>query len=152
MIRNQMTKSFNSADGYGKNKRKVFNADILTIIDRLGKENIELIFQKAIETALEGDVSAMKVVIDKVVPTRKGVRQKMDLPKIKNVKDLLQAQSNVTNLMSAGEISSAEALEISAVLEKNKNMYDLIEIAEAVKRLEDQAAKNDPTYRRTLAT
>lgn len=149
---NNMTKSFRSADGYGKDKNKTFNVSISTIIDRLGKENIELVFQKAIETALKGDVGAIKVVMDKVSPTRKGIRQKLNMPKIKNVNDLLHAQSSVTNLMSEGEISSAEALEISTVLEKNKNMYDLIEIAEAVKKLEDQAAKNDPTYKKTLAS
>lgn len=146
-----MAKSFRIEDKYGQKKRKALKIDVLNIIDRLGKENIELIFKKTIETALKGDVPAAKIVMDKVIPSRKGIRQKIEIPKINNVKDLLAAQNSVTNLMSDGEISSAEAIEISAVLEKNKSMYDLIEIAEAVKKLEDQAAKNDPTYKRSLS-
>ena len=118
----------------------------LDTLDSIGKKNEVAIMEKAVDLALKGDMAAIKFVLDRSSPSRKGARMVIPLPKIEKAKDLIKAQNVVTELLASGTISASEALDISQILEANNRMFDLHELTEMVKELQAHIQKNDPTF------
>lgn len=84
-----------------------------TLIDEAAGRLTEL----AIERAFAGDMAALKLVFDRLIPPRKSRTIELELPEIRTAADLLTAQGIVATTMARGEISPDEAAEVSKTLE-----------------------------------
>ena len=106
------------------------------VLKALGPASTEEVLKKAMELALNGDVAAIRLILDRVCPAPKGRLVQLDLPYIYNLNDLGIAMDVVTKAMADGKITSDEALSIGSVLEKKMNIInanvtnELLEIKE----------------------
>jgi hypothetical protein len=73
----------------------------------------EALVHKVIAMALEGDPTALKLCIDRVVAPRRDRLVDFDLPKLKSAADLAQVMGAVTHAVAAGRITPAEALALA---------------------------------------
>lgn len=73
--------------------------------------------RKAIDLALEGDTTALRLCLDRIAPVRKGRPVRLDLPEIVTTADLARAQAVVLGAMAAGEITTDEAADVAKLLE-----------------------------------
>jgi hypothetical protein len=87
------------------------------MIETLMAGDADAIARSVVSRAIEGDMTAAKLVLDRIAPPRKGRAVTLDLPAISGLPDLATAQGAVIRAVADGEISPEEATDISRVLE-----------------------------------
>jgi hypothetical protein len=85
---------------------------------------------KAIELALAGDMQALRLWMDRILPPRRDRPVNFDLPPIDNAPDAAATISAVLTATAAGDITPADAGEISKVIELFTKVYKGAELAE----------------------
>jgi len=78
-------------------------------IESLLDGEAEALTRKVIEKAKEGDIAALKLCLDRLVPMRKGRPIEIDLPDVNCASDLAKAGAVVTQQLGEGFISPEEA-------------------------------------------
>ncbi len=106
--------------------------------------------QKAIELALAGDMPALRLCLDRILPPRRDRPVSFDLPPINNAQDAAATVSAVLAAVAAGEITPADAGEISKLIEVYVKAFETAELAERVERLEGMPT-HDRENRRPLS-
>jgi hypothetical protein len=101
------------------------------------EDDADAIVQAVIERAKGGDMVAAKIVLDRIVPIRKGAVVELDLPKVTTSRGVAAAMAALVDAMSAGAITPDEASTISSVLEIRRRAIETQEIDERLKKLED---------------
>jgi hypothetical protein len=74
--------------------------------------------RKAIELALEGNVVALRMCLDRVAPARRGRPMTFNIGPLNNAADMAAAQLAVAGAMCSGQISPEEAAAATNVLER----------------------------------
>ena len=94
---------------------------------------------RAVLTAAKGgDMQAARLVLDRVVPVRKGRSVQLDLPTIEGATDVLAALSLTVAAMAEGEITPDEAAVVASVLEIKRKAIETVELETRLARLEQQ--------------
>ena len=76
----------------------------------------EALTQKAVDMALAGDTVALKICIDRIFPPRKDRPVTFPLPPINTARDAADVMSSVMNAVAAGQLTPADASELSKVV------------------------------------
>lgn len=93
----------------------------------------EAITRKAVKMALQGDLTAIKLCLERIIPPRKENPVNVDLPTIKKDADLPKFTAALMKAVTNGEITLSEAEKLSllavshkkALLEEPFNFDDL---------------------------
>ncbi len=101
------------------------------------------IVRKTIELALGGDIYALRICMDRLLPPRKDRPVRFDLPRIADAAGLLQAHACVLQAAADGELSPDEAGEISALMKQHRDMLVLVEITDRIAEIERLLAGED---------
>src|ERR1700682_2116539 len=96
-------------DGKPKGAR---NATTLAAEALLGGE-AEALTRKAVNLALKGDTTALRLCLERIMPARRSRNVAFELPAVKTVADLMPAFSAVLRAMSDGELAPDEAMTIA---------------------------------------
>jgi len=88
----------------------------------------EAIARKAVEKALEGDMAALRLCLERVLPPRRDRPVVFDLPKIEGVSDALNASSAVLTACAAGTLSPGEAVEVMGLISGHVRVLEMTEI------------------------
>ena len=75
------------------------------------------LISKAIELAPRGDVAALRLCIERVLPSRKDRAVSFDLPAVQCAADAEQLMGLVTRAMARGDVTPSEAHEIARSME-----------------------------------
>jgi Family of unknown function (DUF5681) len=99
----------------------------------------EALARKAIDLAKGGDLAALRMCMDRLVPARKHEPIAVDLPRLDTAADTVTAASTIVAAVAAGELAPAEAADIAKVV-------DIYVRALATQEFEERLAKleNDP--------
>ena len=76
--------------------------------------------RKAIEMALAGDVAALRLCVERIIPPRKDRAVRLALPRIEKVEDAREAVNVVLAAVAEGEITLAEGGDAIALIESSK--------------------------------
>ena len=74
------------------------------------------IARKVVEKALEGDMAALRLCLERLLPPKRDRPVTFDLPKIENVNDLAVASSAVLEACAAGTLSPGEAADVMGLI------------------------------------
>jgi len=99
----------------------------------------EALTRRAIEMALEGDATAMRLCLERVAPVRKGRSVSIDLPAVATSEDLTAAFTALTDAMAQGDVTPDEAAVIASVLEARRRAIETVEIERRLQLLEQAA-------------
>lgn len=102
-------------------------------IEALLEGEAEAITRKIIDLALEGNITAIRLCMDRIAPARKGAAVRVDLPQVNTLSDLRAGQLRIAEAMASGFLSPEEAADASKVLE---NIGASLERRDLEKRLE----------------
>ena len=69
----------------------------------------EAITQKVVDMALEGDLTAARMCLDRILPIRRERRVSFDLPPINSAEDVVTAMRAIAAALASGELSPSEA-------------------------------------------
>ena len=92
--------------------------------------------QKAIDLALGGDMQALRLCLDRILPPRKDRPVSFELPPIESAKDAAATVSAVLAAVAAGDLTPADAGEISKLIDAFVRAYETAELADRLDRLE----------------
>jgi hypothetical protein len=109
-----------------------------TLIDGQAKELV----QKAVDMALAGDPTAMRIVIDRLCPPRRERTISLDMPSIKSATDLIVAAAALTEATAAGDITPSEAASMSTLIGNVAKAVETVEIVARLAKLEEQLSVN----------
>jgi Family of unknown function (DUF5681) len=73
--------------------------------------------QKAIDLALSGDLIALRICLDRILPVRKDRPIEFVLPPIETIADAPRAISAITSAVAQGEITANDAADVSRLVE-----------------------------------
>jgi hypothetical protein len=93
-----------------------------------------------IEKAKSGDMVALRLVLERIIPPRKERPVTVDLPPITAAKDLIGAASALSQAVASGELTPGEAADLSKLVANVAHAIDVADLAERVRQLEEAQA------------
>jgi len=102
----------------------------------------DAITRKLIDTALEGDTTALRLCLERLLPARRGRPVAFELPnKIETAADAVQASSLVLKACATGTLSPGEASEIMTIISSHVRLVETTEIEARLTALEKSKQK-----------
>lgn len=98
----------------------------------------EAITRKAIEAAKAGDMTAIRLIIERILPAKKDTPISIDIPPIRTLEDALSAVAMVIDSVASGEITPSEAQSVIVILEQWRKSYETNELEARLKALEER--------------
>ena len=80
----------------------------------------EDITRKAVDLAKEGDTTALRLCMDRIMPAGRDRHITLDLPKLETAGDVVKASAALVQAAAAGQITPSEAGELSTLGEGQK--------------------------------
>ena len=108
----------------------------------------EKITRKVIELALEGDLGALRLCLERVFPARRERHVPFDLPPLKTAADAAGTMAAVIAAVAAGEITPGEAAEVAKLVETFVRAFEMHELNERLRALENKAVMDADELRR----
>jgi Family of unknown function (DUF5681) len=127
---------FGPGNPYGR-PRGSRNARTVLVEQLMGDEAQE-IARAAITAAKAGDTTAMKIVLDRVAPIRKGRPVEFTIPEAMDAAGVAEAFKDIATRMASGEITPEEATQVASVLELRRKAIETAEIEQRLKVLEEK--------------
>src|SRR5215813_13339403 len=115
---------------------------ILSLAERLLHADIEGIVSAVVEAAKGGDMTAARIILDRLVPIRRGRPVKFDLPSGTDIGGIAAAFSALIKSVSEGTLTTEEGASVAVLLEAHRKAVEMVELAERVTALE-KANDND---------
>jgi|GraSoiStandDraft_39_1057311.scaffolds.fasta_scaffold244707_2 hypothetical protein len=119
----------------------------ILIAERLAEGQAEQLVQKVLELAQAGDVSCLKMMLDRLWPARKGQPVNVVMPPIKTSQDLIPAIRSIWEGIREGRLTPEEAGVLSIVMDRSIQAIELHNITKRIAALEardKQDEENDP--------
>jgi hypothetical protein len=105
-------------------------------IETLLEGEAEALTRKVIEKAKEGDMTAIRLCLDRIAPPRKDRTIAFALPEVTTPADVLKAVGALLAGVAAGELSPSEAAELSKLLDGYRSALTTVDLEERIAGLE----------------
>jgi hypothetical protein len=99
----------------------------------------EALTRKAVELALGGDVTALRLCLERIAPPRRDAPVTFELPAMASARDAAQAAGAVLGAVSEGELTPTEGASIMALVETWRRTFETAEIEARLAALEGAA-------------
>ena len=96
----------------------------------------EELIQKCVQMALDGDSTAMRLCIERLVPPRKDRPVNLDLPQMECVEDTIKAMAVISSGVADGELTPSEGQVLSGMVENYRKAIETTELEERISNLE----------------
>ncbi|WP_375783032.1 MULTISPECIES: hypothetical protein [unclassified Bradyrhizobium] len=106
--------------------------------EALLSQDIEAVIGKVVSKAKRGDMQAARLILDRVMPPRRGRTVRFPLPKMETSADVVSALAAVAKAMAAGQLSPAEAVEVAGVIEMQRRAIETQQLETRLHALEDR--------------
>ena len=108
----------------------------------------ETITRRCIDLALEGDSTALRLCLSRILPVKRDRTIELDLPALEDSQDSLRAIGTVLEAVGAGEITPSEGQAVASLLETHRRTFEVEELEHRIEALEAQqcAARRRPAY------
>lgn len=106
-------------------------------IEELLDGQAEALTQKAIDLAMAGDMTALKLCLDRLAPVRRDRPVTFDLPEIQTTEDLPKATRAILEAVAAGELTPSEAAELGKLVDAHAKAIEVTDLHRRLEALED---------------
>ena len=105
-------------------------------VQELFDTEAETIGRKAIELALAGDMTAIRLVLERILPPRRDMPINIELPDIAKIEDTTSVMTNIISAVASGEITPSEGEAISSLVEQQRKNIETVILSKQIKSLE----------------
>jgi hypothetical protein len=105
-------------------------------VEGLLDNEAEALTRKVIELALAGNMAAIRLCFERLLPPRRDRGVAFDLPKIESAADAVAASGAVLESCAAGTLSPSEAVEVMRSIETHLRAIELRQIETGMTALE----------------
>ena len=123
-----------SGNPYGRPEGSRNRATILA--QALFDGQAEELIRKCVQMALDGDSTAMRLCIERLVPPRKDRPVNLDLPQMECVEDTIKAMAVISSGVADGELTPSEGQVLSGMVENYRKAIETTELEERISNLE----------------
>ncbi len=106
-------------------------------IEALLDGEAEGLTRKAVDLALAGDTTALRLCLDRLCPPRKDRPVSFDLPPMKAPADAVAAMSALLAAVAKGDVTPGEAQTIAAVIEAQRRVIECEDHERRLRALEE---------------
>jgi hypothetical protein len=96
----------------------------------------ETITRRCMDLALEGDSTALRLCLSRILPVRRERTIALDLPALEGSQDSLKAIGSVLGAVAAGEITPGEGTAVARLLEVHRAAFEIVELENRLDALE----------------
>lgn len=98
----------------------------------------ESITRTCIEAAKAGDLTAIRLVLDRLLPPAKERPLRVKLPDVVSLEDVAQAQAAILKAVAAGELLPTEGATLAGIVESRRKAIETAELEARVSALESK--------------
>ena len=98
----------------------------------------EALTQRAVDLALEGDTTALRLCLERIAPPRRDTHVSFPLPRMASAKDAAEAAGAVLQAVSEGELTPTEAAQVMGLVDSYRRTLEVTELEARVAALEGQ--------------
>ena len=124
-------------DGRPKGSRNATTVALETLLDG----QATALTQKAIDLALTGDMGALRLCLDRILPPRKDIPVAFDLPEMRMLNDAVPAMGALVKAVGQGDLTPMEAAELTKMVQAFAKIIETAELEERVRKLEEAIDK-----------
>ena len=95
------------------------------------------------ELALAGDVACLRMLLDRIYPIRKGRTLNVEMPPIRNCRDLFTAIAAIWTAIGDGDLTADEAAALCVVVDRSIKAVELQDVVARIAALEEAREKRD---------
>ncbi len=96
------------------------------------------ILRKCMAQAMEGSASAMRLCVERILPSRRGTLVQMNLSTMRTAEDVDRAADIVTQAVRRGKITLAEGNEMMSLLESRSRIIEKVKFETRLEDLTDK--------------
>ena len=140
----QRGRPFEKGESGNPNGRPVGSRNKATLaVQALFEGEAEAISRKAVELALAGDITAIRFILERIIPPCKDTAITMKLPNISNIEDTTKAMTAILQAVAGGEITPSEASAVANLIEQQRKNIETAILSKQVKALESVIKARD---------
>lgn len=124
--------------GNPKGKPKGARHTATQITYALIEGNLQEVLETVVERAKNGDMTACRMILDKVLPNTKDRSVTIDLPPINDLDGVGLAQAQILQAVANGNITPNEGERIAAIIEARRRSIETIDLESRISQLETQ--------------
>jgi hypothetical protein len=96
----------------------------------------EALTRKAVDMALEGDGTALRLCLERIVPPRKDAPVRFDIPRMKSARDALKSAGAVIDAVASGDLTPTEGAHVMALVDGFRRTLETSDLEARVLALE----------------
>ncbi len=100
----------------------------------------EALSRKAIELAIEGDTTALRLCLERIAPPRKDTPVQFDLPPMQSAADAASVAGAVLDTVAQGNLTPTEGAHVMGLVEGFRHTLETTELEARIIALEESAA------------
>lgn len=100
----------------------------------------EALTRKAIDLALQGDGSALRLCLERLAPPRKDTPVRFDLPAMQGAESAASAMGAILASVASGDLTPSEASGLAGLVEAYRKALETTELEARLKALEERQA------------
>ena len=107
----------------------------------------EALVEKVVQLALDGDLTCLRICLERLVPPKRDAPIDIDLPDISTVADIPKLFGSLTAKLREGGITPSEARVLIDLAEAIRRLFELTELEQRISALEEKASNGSPKMR-----
>ena len=107
------------------------------LAEKLMEDDARAVVQSVLDAAKGGDMTAARLVLDRIAPPRKGRPVAFELPPVETAADVLAALGAVVRQVADGIITTEEGAAVAGLLEAKRKALETVEIERRLSALEE---------------
>lgn len=111
------------------------------LAEKLLQQDAEAIVNVVVDAAKAGDLTAARIVLDRIAPARKDSPVSVELPPIETAADAAKVMGAVLASVGRGDVTPGEAVEISRVVDSFVKAHEANELDARIRALENRSKK-----------
>ena len=101
----------------------------------------EAVVKTVLKAAKDGDMTAARMVLDRLVPAPRARRVHLDLPAVDTAADVLDALTATVAAMAAGDLAPDEAATVASVIEVKRRAVETVDLERRIAAIEEARAE-----------
>ena len=98
----------------------------------------EALTRRCIDLAMEGDPTALRLCLSRILPVKRDRTIELDLPALEDSQDSLRAIGTVLEAVGSGMITPSEGQAVASLLETHRRTFEVEELERRLEVLEAQ--------------
>ncbi len=98
----------------------------------------EQIIRKCVELAKDGDTTALRLCLERLLPPRKERPVDVEVPPIEKPEDAVSAMTAITAAVARGDLTPGEAQSLAVVIEAHRKTVEVVDLDRRLTALEQR--------------